>query len=364
MLDRQTDRNSSIELLRIIAALFVITLHYIQSNSDFLIGSSGANYYLGTFLMSISICAVNIFVLITGYFSCFSKKAGLMKLLALFVQMKVIDIVFSNTLSLVNSSFSVKSLVLSLLPCNWFFIVYIALIILSPFINRLFSHLSNCQLIAFTVVLFVAFSCWESVIEYLGYYIDVHSMSMISNVGGAGGYSTVNFVLMYSIGAVLRRFENKHFRFSAIVGCYLANIFIIFAHSFVSLNLIYIAWEYSNIFVISLSVLSFLFFKNLHIKTNIVINFVAKASFVVYLTHGYFLSITPFPKLYCRTIWEILICLGIHLLSIYLLGFIIYVIYQYSFGKLVSYIFMSVKSKIGSIKRSPIVNVFGSFYRL
>lgn len=314
--------------------------------------------------MSISICAVNIFVLITGYFSCFSKKAGLMKLVALFVQMKVIDIVFSNTLSLLNGSFSVKTLVLSLLPCNWFFMVYIALIIISPFINRLFSRLSNGQLIAFTVVLFVAFSCWESVIEYLGYYIDVHSMSVISNVGGAGGYSIVNFVLMYSIGAVLRRYENKQFRFFAILGCYLANLFIIFAHSFISLNLVYIAWEYSNIFVVSLSILSFLLFKNLHIKTNIIINFVAKASFVVYLTHGYFLSITPFPKLYCRTIWEILICLGIHLLSIYLLGFIIYVIYQYSFGKLVSYILMLVKSKAGRIKQCSVIDVFGGFYQL
>ena len=63
------ERNSGIELLRILAAMGVIILHY--NNAEIGGGlkySSGWNLLMLQLLQNTAICAVNVFVLISGYF--------------------------------------------------------------------------------------------------------------------------------------------------------------------------------------------------------------------------------------------------------------------------------------------------------
>ena len=71
------DRNSNIELLRIVATVGVIILHYnnIESGKAFLYTENiGINYQLLLMLELLSICAVNIFIIISGFFLCESNK--------------------------------------------------------------------------------------------------------------------------------------------------------------------------------------------------------------------------------------------------------------------------------------------------
>lgn len=84
------ERNSNIELLRIVLALAVIILHY--NNSDIggaLSVSRGMNYNLLVILESFSICAVNTFVLISGYYLCNSGKRETVKAFLLVSQVMV-----------------------------------------------------------------------------------------------------------------------------------------------------------------------------------------------------------------------------------------------------------------------------------
>lgn len=84
-----SNRSSNIELLRIFAILGVIVLHY--NNADmgggfrFVLPGS-LNYYLLHFLENLFICAVNLFLLISGYFLCTSFKRSLLKPLQLLIQ--------------------------------------------------------------------------------------------------------------------------------------------------------------------------------------------------------------------------------------------------------------------------------------
>ena len=66
-------RNSSIELLRIIMMMGVIILHYNNSNLGggyrYVKEGSLNNYYL-FFLNNLFVYAVDIFIMISGYFLC------------------------------------------------------------------------------------------------------------------------------------------------------------------------------------------------------------------------------------------------------------------------------------------------------
>lgn len=70
-------RNSSIELLRILAMCGVIILHYNNKN----VGGAFAqvppnttNQYILFLLESLSIISVNLFLIVSGYFLCRTKK--------------------------------------------------------------------------------------------------------------------------------------------------------------------------------------------------------------------------------------------------------------------------------------------------
>lgn len=69
---KQKKRNSSIELLRIIAMLMIIVLHFVGPYTN--LDKSIKNYYLIQFVESISIIGVNIFVIISAYFLMEIKK--------------------------------------------------------------------------------------------------------------------------------------------------------------------------------------------------------------------------------------------------------------------------------------------------
>ena len=71
------ERQSNIELLRILAIMGVIVLHY----NNPLIGrgityakEGSVNFYILYFLESLFACGVDLFMLISGYFMCESKK--------------------------------------------------------------------------------------------------------------------------------------------------------------------------------------------------------------------------------------------------------------------------------------------------
>lgn len=62
-------RESNIEMLRIIAIFFILLHHYALYNSLYNLEVSNINKYIGIILFSLGKIGVNIFILITGYFS-------------------------------------------------------------------------------------------------------------------------------------------------------------------------------------------------------------------------------------------------------------------------------------------------------
>ena len=106
-------RQTNIELLRIFAALSVILLHYNNASLGggfYYVDEGSKNQFLMCLLEVICICAVNIYVLISGYFMKDSMKRNLMKPVKLLLQFLIFESIFFvvNEFIILGSKFSIR----------------------------------------------------------------------------------------------------------------------------------------------------------------------------------------------------------------------------------------------------------------
>lgn len=98
-----------------------------------------------------------------------------------------------------------QGLIMTLVPSNWFVILYSTLYIISPYINILLEQLSGKQKKKMVIVLFAIFSVWPTIVDLSGEILGKEwiGLSSVGMYGSEWGYSIVNFLLVYIIGAYL-----------------------------------------------------------------------------------------------------------------------------------------------------------------
>lgn len=151
-------RLANIELLRALAMVMVITMHFMRESGSLLTGvsieSAPLRQFLGTFLEAFCIVAVNAYVFISGYFG---SEGGFQasKLIAFLCRIWFYAILIPAVLT----CFSVPTLakeqgiygiVQYLLPIEsdtyWFATSYFLLLLLMPFLNTAVRNLEKKQL--------------------------------------------------------------------------------------------------------------------------------------------------------------------------------------------------------------------------
>lgn len=285
-------RESNLELLRIIATLFVIILHYnnVGSGGGFLYTAElGYHYQVLLGFEMMSICAVNIFVMISGFFMCASRKADISKPILLYSEVILFTLLrYGINLVTGRVSFSAVEFLRCLLPLNWYVSVYIALYLISPFLNRIIRGISLSQFHMLLCVSIFCFSVWPSVVDIVQEVTgaDMSALSPLGVQGSGNGYTIVNFALMYFIGAYLKasEAEAKHASILRSLATYLLCSILLILFTRISFSG---ALSYCNPIVILQTVALFKVFQFLHIKSE-VINVAASCSFGVYLLHTCF----------------------------------------------------------------------------
>ncbi len=335
-------RDSSIELLRILAILGVIVLHYNNSSmgGGFAVAPVGsATRQIMIVLECVAICAVNVFVMITGYFMSATNKRTLYKPIKLISQVVVLNIAMHLANCAINKSFSLRNLALAAIPENYFVILFCVLYIFSPYINLLLSSLNDKQLKVLVLMLFAVFSLYQTAVSEIGAHIGrtLFGMSPVSSQGGQGGYTIVNFALMYILGACVRRF-NVDLSFKKLFALLFATLALmllwLFVNSRRSLSLGENVWVYNNPLVIALAAEVFLVFKRLEIGSIKIINFFAKASFTVFLTHTFFFRFIKIREYAAASPLVMMAHLAVNAILIYAAGVVIYAVYENTVGRL------------------------------
>ena len=298
---RSKGRDSNIELLRIIAMLGVIILHYNNASigGGFKYAEYGsADYYVISTFESIFICAVDLFILISGYFMVNDQKRNLIKPIKLVVQLIIFKLgTYLFYVCVGRSVFSSSLLINSIIPNNYFVILYVVLYLISPYINIVIRSLDSKQQKKMVMILVGVFSIYASVTDIICHFkgVALKGLSPIGFDGNQAGYTIVIFVLMYIIGAYIRLNEDK-FKKRKTAGLLVTLLVLVAVDvSWPYLSRLLgsyksIAYSYHNPVVITMAIVAFLIFFRMDIGEKPIINKLAKGGFSVYLLHQVFFN--------------------------------------------------------------------------
>ena len=294
------ERESNIELLRILTMMGVIILHYNNPRIGGGIAyANGNNRLILYFLDSIFVCAVDLFILISGYFMCKNPARNFIKPLELLAQVVFFNFtIYFTKVVFGREELSITDVLKNFIPSNWFVILYIALYLVSPAINFMVdiaiekNMLGKIVLIA--VLLFSVYpTCVDVLCEILGR--DIKGLSSIGLYGSQWGYSIVNFSLMYLLGAYIRnkKIVNRSYWIRLLGILFLSGLLTGWAclNDIIGFGTERSAWEYCNPIVILIAIELFLMFKSFKIGVIKAINELGKGAFTVFLLHINFLSV-------------------------------------------------------------------------
>lgn len=287
-------------------AMAVVMLHYNNGTARGFesVAAGSPQQYILFLLESMSICAVDLFVMISGFFLSGTQKRTLRKPFELLFQVTFYHEVFyllSNILS--HKAITLGGLAGNLLPNSYFIILYCALYLISPFINVTLKKLDSRQWKILMIVMICVFSLWNTLVD-LGEEIigmEIVGISTISQKGSLRGFNIMNFCLAYVIGAYLRYgkipacLEKKRNLGLAWIG----TVLLIFLWGIGTEKLVLLelrsAWVYHNPLVLLSAALLIQFFRQIRFSSKI-INRIACASFTCFLIHDWVLLLMDIQK--------------------------------------------------------------------
>lgn len=328
------ERNSSIELLRIIAIMGVVILHYNNSGMGgafYYVTEGSVNQYYLFFSESFFIYAVNLFIVISASYLSATNKRKAIKVAELLIQVISFRLVgYILPTIIIGERLSLKLIIECLLPANYFVILYLVIYILSPYINILIDSLSYKDFKKLICLLIFIFSIWTIIVDFLENILEksINGLSTVGMFGSQYGLSVVNFTLIYFIGAYIRKMELKLSSLKAIALIVLI-VFMIYISSIVECKLELeeiVTWNYNNPLIILLAAIIYLLFSNYHYN-NKIINELAKAAFTCYLVHGYFINKVFIEEVVNKSVFVLMLHqIGVAM-GIYILSYIVYKIY-------------------------------------
>lgn len=281
-------RESNIEILRIIAMILIVLFHYI-ANCNFQYTNLTLNNLIIKSCLFFGELGVNLFILITGYYLC-NSKMNLKKLILL-----IGEVCFYNLLGYFIGynigyidSFTNLSIVFPIITgYYWFITAYLLVYILSPYFNKLISIFSKREYQKF---LLITLTLWSVIPSVLGFFYNSSESLLFFN-----GF--IWLAIMYFIGAYIRKYNIKSLntKKKSIITCGITFLIMIlsiciidsFKEFFLRVGTTETAFFRSpnNLLMIILSISCFMFFKEINIKRNIIINKIASTTLGIYLFH-------------------------------------------------------------------------------
>lgn len=246
------------------------------SSEDFI--SKPLITFLRIYVESLTIVAVNCFILISGYFGLKLKVKSLSSFL---FQVYFYSISIFILFSLFQNGFAYIRLFNAILPqvSLWFVGSYLGLLLLSPILNKFIENSDRKELRIFLLLFYIS-------VFLFGYITDTFKFS--------NGYSPIAFVGLYLIGRYIRLYGTERFfnltklHYLGIYGisalfCTLlfCGILLIYPHPE---KIAYLTTSYTSPFNIISSIALFMLFTKFRIQSQL-INNISCSAFSVYLIH-------------------------------------------------------------------------------
>lgn len=304
----QKERDSGLELLRILAILLIFWMHGASSYSN-----NSLSAWLCIIIETVGNIGVALFILISGYFSVKLKPVKMIQLEMMLLFYCWIGLAFRFVWG--EAQFYGGSQILSyVFPVigrySWYFTCYFALAFLSPFLNEFLEKIDKQTFRRLLITMLIIFSG-----------ITTFCFFDITQDGGKG---IVNMVLLYFVGRYIRMYkDDATYKRSKLIGAYVLITTICIALNgalYVVTGTVQNRFARDNsLFTIAEAVCVFLIFKDIHFE-NRFINRVAThvpAVFIMEWTLRGVITYYMFDYLAWReSNWHELILLGISVLLV------------------------------------------------
>lgn len=283
------DRDSNIELLRLVCMFMILLIHFtghcIMECSEMFKQQSGIAILIPNLLHGLCWCAVNTFIIISGYYGIHPKAKSFFNL---YLQCAFYaGILYLFHLYITDSQINRWCLYNTFMPFsynpNWWFIPqYVILYILSPVLNKVVETTNKRQFVLFLLLMAI-------VVFYFGHY----RQKMLPFL--EGGFNFINFIFLYFIGRYLALYHhsssNVHLQRIYYFGGYLcASLLMGFAGWYIMAYHL-TAWNmtlevnYAHPLCVIAAIYLFLLFQTFHIK-NRVVNWFSASALSIYLLHN------------------------------------------------------------------------------
>ena len=301
-------RQSSIELLRIVAIIGVIIMHYCNGEIGggmTYVDKGSVNEYIMRFIIVLFAFAVDLFFMISGYFMTYSYQRKIRKPLSLIIHVMLVKLVVYLAINFsAGTPIYIKSMIASMIPANYFVIMYIVVFFLSPYINIVLDTLKNKEYKTFFIIVILIFSIWSTGVNLLNNMRGeaFEGLDTVGNWGNQSGYTIVNFIIMYIIGATIRRYNvNEKIRTGtlclAFSICLIANYLMMLVEARMTPVISSVSMAYCSPFVIAEAAAVFMVFLNIKIGSINIINKLSPGVFTAFLVHFYLLKFIGIDKM-------------------------------------------------------------------
>ncbi len=353
MSDSKAKRQSNFELLRIFAIVLIIIHHIfvhvirvqLQDTSMYGAGEMFNNFIfyrrliLLEYAASFGKIATNLFVIISGYFLCCKPKRSIIPITTkLLSQLLYITFVIVGAsclyFGIINDSF-VGMQPLSLFNNGFWFIGYYYLIIVigNYFLNGFLDKLSKEQYFSFLLVGFaiVSFSFSRGVFDG----ISVNLSTLLTGI------------LFYALGGFLRKYNP----FNKVKSVWII-VFIIISYGIIALSYrnyvladinlqrrvtdvyhqSFVLYTEYSVVIIFLSICIFELFSRMKIKNNVVVNYIASSTFIIYMLHDNIFTrqlwlLMDWIKPYYNNIAKFMFMITVNVITVIAIGTVIYTVY-------------------------------------
>ena len=284
------ERNCGIDLLKIVLAFMVITIHiHANGTGQVLLYSTTQQWKaLATFVTFLCYPAVNTYILITGYYSYKAKieLKGVIRSLSRLWLSALFFSLFGYAISIASgNAFNPLDLIKRFFPITrgvwWFYTVYFALMLLSPFINKMLDSINVGDHRMLLAILILMLSILPIFVNWEG------------QIGSNYGYSLIWFIALYVTGAYLQRIKSldtKNIKnFLVSIGIYVAatiSIYIVpkvFSIIGISINLA----MYNSVCVYIQAIALFISFGNIRLSKGMtkIVGSISGLALASYLLH-------------------------------------------------------------------------------
>lgn len=281
-------RDTNFELLRIIL-MYIIIAHHLVVNSGIRNLYNFQSSPFNTMFLELwgmwGKTAVNVFVLISGYFMCVSRLTW-QRVLKLWLEIKFYRIIiYIGCLFMGYEFFSIGRVFKIIFNniCNLnnsFTASFLAFYLFIPFYNFVIDKMERKRLLQLIGLLLLMFTV-SSTFFFNGYVFNY-----------VGWYMTLYFIAAYiriypTWWMQSKRFTGKILMISTFAS-YASVICLVFMRSQIGgwIESYFFVSDSHKLLALVVSVFAFLWFKNLQIKNNRVINYIASTTFGVLLIHA------------------------------------------------------------------------------